>query len=83
TAWDHWGGFKDHSRKLKADYIKMFEYIIPKIKEEEDKETFYWPSSPSSGGSFHIPDSPDHGDTHYWDVWHGQKPFTDYLNHYF
>ena len=83
SAWDHWGGFKDHSRKLKADYIKMFEYIIPKIKEEEDKETFYWPSSPSSGGSFHIPDSPDHGDTHYWDVWHGQKPFTDYLNHYF
>jgi beta-mannosidase len=83
TAWDHWGGFKDHSRKLKADYIKMFEYIIPKIKEEEDKETFYWPSSPSSGGNFHIPDSPDHGDTHYWDVWHGQKPFTDYLNHYF
>ena len=83
SAWHNWGGFKDHSPKLKADYIKMFEYIIPKAKEEVDPDTFYWPSSPSTGGSFHIPDSPNHGDVHYWDVWHGQKPFTDYLNHYF
>ena len=61
-----------------ADYIKMYEYIIPSVLKEEDPDTFYWPSSPSSGGSFDEPQSPDRGDVHYWDVWHGLKPFTEY-----
>ena len=61
-----------------ADYIKMYEYIIPGILKHEDPDTFYWPSSPSSGGSFDEPASPDRGDVHYWDVWHGLKPFTEY-----
>ena len=42
-----------------------------------------WPSSPSSGGNFKDPDSDDVGDRHYWDVWHGEKPFSDYENYYF
>ena len=61
-----------------ADYIKMYEYIIPQVLKAEDPDTFYWPSSPSSGGSFDDPQSPDRGDVHYWDVWHGLKPFTEY-----
>ena len=83
SAWDHWGGFKDHSNKLRADYIKQFEYLLPKAVKEEDAKTFYWPSSPSSGGCFEDPDSPDVGDNHYWDVWHGQKPFSDYQKYFF
>ena len=67
----------------KADYIKMYEYIIPKILKEEDPQTFYWPASPSSGGSFDEPQDPNRGDVHYWDVWHGLKPFTDYRNYLF
>ncbi|MBD5502982.1 MAG: glycoside hydrolase family 2 protein [Lachnospiraceae bacterium] len=66
------------SEKQKCDYIKLFEYIIPKILEEEDPGTFYWPSSPSSGGNFDNPWDENRGDTHYWDVWHGNKPFTEY-----
>lgn len=66
------------SNKQKYDYIKLFEYIIPKILEEEDPVTFYWPSSPSSGGNFDNPWDENKGDTHYWDVWHGNKPFTEY-----
>lgn len=66
------------SNKQKYDYIKLFEYIIPKILEEEDPATFYWPSSPSSGGNFDNPWDENKGDTHYWDVWHGNKPFTEY-----
>ena len=69
--------------KNKADYIKIFEYIIPKVLEKEDPETFYWPSSPCSGGSFDEPQDPNRGDVHYWKVWHGLLPFTDYRNHYF
>lgn len=66
------------SEKQKCDYIKLFEYIIPEILEEEDPVTFYWPSSPSSGGNFDNPWDENRGDTHYWDVWHGNKPFTEY-----
>ena len=66
-----------------ADYIKLYEYILPKVVKEEDPQTFYWPSSPSSGGSFDEPWDENRGDCHYWDVWHGLKPFTDYRNHLF
>ena len=69
--------------RQKADYIKMYEYLIPKILKTEDPQTFYWPASPSSGGSFDAPQDPDRGDVHYWMVWHGLLPFTDYRNHYF
>lgn len=61
-----------------ADYIKMFEYILPKVVRELAPQVFYWPSSPSSGGSFDKPDDPNRGDVHYWDVWHGEKPFSEY-----
>ncbi|HWT74399.1 MAG TPA: glycoside hydrolase family 2 protein [Mobilitalea sp.] len=83
SAWDHWPGFMDHCAKLKADYIKQFEYVLPRAVEEVDDKTFYWPSSPSSGGCFDDPDDENRGDTHYWAVWHGQKPFEDYRNYYF
>ena len=66
------------SIKQKYDYIKIFEYIIPQVLKEEDPVTFYWPSSPSSGGNYDNPWDEDRGDTHYWDVWHGNKPFTEY-----
>ena len=66
------------SIKQKYDYIKLYEYIIPKILQEEDPVTFYWPSSPSSGGNFDNPWDENRGDMHYWDVWHGNKPFTEF-----
>lgn len=69
--------------RQKADYIKMYEYIFPEILKVEDPSTFYWPASPSSGGSFDDPVDPNRGDVHYWEVWHGLKPFTDYRNFYF
>ena len=69
--------------RQKADYIKMYEYIIPKVLKDEDPQAFYWPASPSSGGSFDNPQDPNRGDVHYWMVWHGLLPFTDYRNHLF
>ena len=71
------------SKRQVADYIKMYEYIIPQVLKAEDPDTFYWPASPSSGGSFDEPQDPNRGDVHYWDVWHGLKPFTDYRNYLF
>ena len=80
SAWNGWPGFKGGSAYLKADYIKLFEKLIPEVLREQDDVTFYWPSSPSSGGCFDKPDDPSRGDMHYWDVWHGMKPFSDYQN---
>ncbi|MDR2150979.1 MAG: glycoside hydrolase family 2 protein [Spirochaetaceae bacterium] len=76
------GLWVSHPRQ-KADYSKMFEYIIPQILKDYDPATFYWPSSPSSGGSFDDPNGESRGDAHYWDVWHGNKAFSDYRNHFF
>lgn len=66
-----------------ADYIKMFEYILPEICGRLAPQTFYWPASPSSGGAFDEPNAENRGDVHYWDVWHGEKPFTEYRKFHF
>lgn len=50
--------------RQKADYIRLFEYIIPTELKKHAPDAFYWPSSPSSGGGFDEPDSLDHGDAH-------------------
>ena len=83
SAWDHWGDFQKETPYLRADYIRLFEEVLPKAVQEADGETFYWHSSPSSGGCFDNPDDANRGDSHYWDVWHGQKPFTDYRKYFF
>ena len=67
----------------KSDYVKMYEYILPKVCKEYDPNTFYWPASPSSGGAFDEPNDENRGDVHYWDVWHGNKPITEYRKFFF
>ena len=74
-----WGA----KNEIKSDYEKMYEYLFPRLLEEEDPDRFYWPASPSSGGAFDYPNDPDRGDVHYWEVWHGNKPFTEYRQFYF
>ena len=83
SAWENWDGFKKEKPALKADYIKLFEHILPKALKSVDTNTFFWPSSPSSGGNFDHPDDENRGDTHYWAVWHGLLPFSDYRKHFF
>ena len=79
VARGEWGA----RNEIKSDYVKMYEYLFPRLLETEDPDRFYWPASPSCGGGFDDPDSPDRGDVHYWDVWHGNKPFTEYRKFYF
>ena len=73
-------GYTDENR---ADYIKMYEYIFPKLLKQYDPDSFYWPSSPSSGGNMDNPNAFDRGDVHYWSIWHGDIPYTDYRKYYF
>lgn len=81
TAWNSWGIPQDSD--LKTDYQFQFEVLFPAICREYDPQSFYWPSSPSSGGGFDDPNSYDRGDVHYWDVWHGMKPLTEFRQFYF
>lgn len=65
------------------DYIIMYERLIPQMMEKYASQIYYWPASPSSGGSFDDPRDENRGDVHYWDVWHGNKPFSEYRKFYF
>ena len=77
------GGFGPKNRRHVTDYVKMFEYILPGIVRQAAPDTFWWPASPSSGGDFDNPNDFSRGDVHYWDVWHGEKPFTEYRKYFF
>ena len=65
------------------DYIIMYERILPQVMKKYAPQVYYWPASPSSGGSFDDPRDPNRGDVHFWDVWHGNKPFAEYRKYYF
>ncbi len=67
----------------RMEYLKQYEFVFPAIAKEVCPELFYWPSSPSSAGSFDEPNAPERGDCHFWAVWHGLMPFSEYENHYF
>ncbi len=77
------GGGWGNSPKQLGDYFKMYEYILPKLLKKYDPDTFYWPASPSSGGGFDNPNDENRGDVHYWDVWHGGRPITEFRKFYF
>ncbi|GMA51183.1 beta-mannosidase [Alicyclobacillus contaminans] len=81
VAWAEWNFPKPVS--LRVDYLKLFEHHLPEVCREVAPDVFYWPASPSSGGGFVQPNSEHAGDVHYWDVWHGLKPFTEYRKYHF
>lgn len=83
TAWCNWDDVSCHCDRLRQQYLEQFEDVLKKAVEQSAPQTFYWPSSPSSGGGFDDPNGENRGDVHYWDVWHGNKPFTDYRRFYF
>ena len=82
-AWVSWKEVTCHSRRLREDYRRLFEKILPEIFMTYDPQTLYWPSSPSTQGSFVDPNDPNRGDVHYWEVWHGGKPFEEYQKYFF
>ena len=72
----NWGA--RNNQLVRDDYTRLYGHLLPELCERYAPDTFYWPSSPSSGGGFDDPDNPAKGDTHYWEVWHGGVPFTAY-----
>lgn len=80
-GWCDWGWNKPEdplNQRLKDGYDRMFHQMLPELLEIEDPDTPYWPSSASSNTPFKEANGQAQGDCHYWDVWHGRKPFTAY-----
>ncbi|MBR3804809.1 MAG: glycoside hydrolase family 2 protein [Clostridia bacterium] len=63
--------------------VELFTKIIAEIEKEECGEIPYIHTSPLTMDSFVTPNDENYGDSHYWTVWHGGKPFTEYRNHHF
>ena len=67
---------------LQKAYKKFFYRTLPKWVDKLDSDTPYWTSSPSSDTPFEDVNGQKQGDAHYWDVWHGRKPFTAYRDQF-
>lgn len=63
--------------------IELFEHVIADIAAQVCPEIPYICTSPITCGHFIDPENENYGDSHYWTVWHGGKPFSEYRNHYF
>ena len=81
-GWVDWGWNRPELQDLKAAYDRFFHHTLPAWCAAEDPDRVYWPSSPSSDTPFENPNGQQQGDAHYWDVWHGRKPFTSYRGQY-
>jgi beta-mannosidase len=81
-GWVDWNWNRPELQDLKAAYDRFFHHTLPAWCRAEDPDHSYWPSSPSSDTPFENPNGQRQGDAHYWDVWHGRKPFTSYRDQY-
>ncbi len=81
-GWTEWNWDTPELQDLKAAYDRFFHHTLAEWCAAEDPDHAYWPSSPSSATPFETPNGQSQGDAHYWDVWHGRKPFTAYRNQY-
>ena len=82
-AWLGWGWKceierqnKEYADKIWAQYRQQYHVTLPGVVKEYAPGTFYWPSSPFAFER-EMSGTTD-GDRHYWSVWHGKAPISDY-----
>ncbi len=78
-AWWDWpakfGYSESQWQQLKADYQTLFGELLAGLIAELDPAKFYLRSSPQGFWE----DNADHlSNQHYWGVWHGEAPFSEY-----
>ena len=70
----------DYSTSLQAqlqkDYDRLFRQLLPELVNELDPQRFYLSSSPM--GFWEHEEQDGHGNHHFWGVWHGEQPFSEY-----
>ena len=69
--------------KLLNMYLDVFEGMLPDLVKELCPDISYISTSPVTCGHFIDPNNENYGDSHYWDVWHANKPFTEYRKKFF
>lgn len=72
--------WSDEKRQI---YIDISEGFIADIVSDVCPYIPYISSSPTSCGHCIDPKNENYGDSHYWAVWHENKPFAEYRNHHF
>jgi len=90
AAWFNWGWRQRYEKRgvqdeIRKDYKDLFHALLPEAVSTYDPVRFYWPSSPYGGDpdgncedySKPMEFNPD-GDSHYWGVWHGKEPTTQF-----
>lgn len=82
VAWHNWGWqlkyfiSKKDSAKMWEDYVRIFHKTIPNILAQYDPERPYTSTSPlSNWGKL---SNFNYATMHFWGVWHGRQPFSDY-----
>ena len=81
-GWESWAWSTAQNEPYKEAYEQFFHHTMPEWIAQLDPDTPYWPSSPSSNTPFKDVNGQTRGDAHYWEVWHGRKPFTAYRSQY-
>lgn len=91
-AWAHfnehagWGWKNDYDdetrEKIWSDYKNIFHNILANVVDKYAPNEPYWPSSPlvslTDDINQHASKVTGSGDIHFWEVWHGEKPFEEY-----
>jgi beta-mannosidase len=80
-GWQSWG-WQNRALQHREAYDRFFHHLLPEWIAQLDPDHPYWPSSPSSNTPFEDVNGQKKGDAHYWDVWHGRKPFTAYRDQF-
>jgi beta-mannosidase len=65
-------------QRLKEDYDLLFKQVLPEMVRALDPARFYFSSSPI--GFWENKADDNRGDNHYWGVWHGEEPFSEFKN---
>lgn len=82
-AWFGWGWKRKYERqnpeyaqKIWKQFTDQYHVVLPEVVKEYAPGTDYRPSSPFS--TFGNKSNDHDGDRHYWEVWHGKVPITNY-----
>ncbi len=77
AGYAEWGWKKQVPESAWDDYFNLFHKVLLQACSRFDPTRPYWPSSPSSNLK-ESPSSQNMGDIHYWNVWHGARPFQEF-----
>ncbi len=82
VAWGNWGwqnqfGYSlTDSVEIWDNYRYMFQSLLPEVVNEFNPNVNYVSTSPLS--NWGTPENFNNSSMHYWGVWHGREPFTNF-----